>query len=203
MKEGQTEIYYLTGENRSLVEASALTSRRSTTAATRCSTLLDPIDEFMMRVMTEYQSKKFAALGKGAVDLGGSADEKKKEEEERKDREKALGGVLEAFQTQLDAHVKEVRVSTRLKESAVCLVDDENQLSPHLERLLNPGQPATARRRILEVNPNHPVLAGLQKRIEARADDPRVRDYIDLAVRPGAPGGRRGAARPAALQRRV
>ena len=80
------------------------------------------------------------------------------------------------------AHVKEVRVSTRLKESAVCLVDDENQLSPHLERLLNPGQPVATRRRILEVNPNHPVLAGLQKRIEARADDPRVQDYIDQFV---------------------
>ena len=71
-------------------------------------------------------------------------------------------------------------MSTRLKESAVCLVVDENQMSPHLERLLNPGQPAIARRRILEVNPNHPVLAGLQKRIEAKADDPRVQDYIDL-----------------------
>jgi molecular chaperone HtpG len=179
MKEGQEHIYYLTGESKALLEASPHLEAVKDKGY-EVLLLVDPIDEFMMRVMTEYQSKKFQALGKGAVDLGGSADEKKKEEEERKDREKALGSVLEAFQTRLDAHVKEVRVSTRLKESAVCLVDDENQLSPHLERLLNPGQPAPVRRRILEVNPNHPVLAGLQKRIEAKADDPRVQDYIDL-----------------------
>jgi molecular chaperone HtpG len=179
MKEGQEHIYYLTGESRGLLEASPHLEAVKDKGY-EVLLLVDPIDEFMMRVMTEYGSKKFQALGKGTVDLGGSADEKKKEEEDRKDREKAMGGVLEAFKTRLDAHVKDVRVSTRLKESAVCLVDDDNQLSPHLERLLNPGQPVQARRRILEVNPNHPVLAGLQKRIEAQADDPRVQDYIDL-----------------------
>ena len=179
MKEGQEHIYFLTGESRALLEASPHLEAVKDKGY-EVLLLVDPIDEFMMRVMTEYQSKKFQALGKGALDLGGSEDEKKKEEDERKDREKAMGGVLEAFQTRLDAHVKEVRVSTRLKESAVCLVDDDQGLSPHLERLLNPGQPVAVRRRILEVNPNHPVLAGLQKRIEAQADDPRVQDYIDL-----------------------
>ena len=179
MKEGQEHIYFLTGESRALLEASPHLEAVKDKGY-EVLLLVDPIDEFMMRVMTEYQSKKFTALGKGTVDLGGSADEKEKEEAERKDREQAMGGVLEAFKTRLDAHVKDVRVSTRLKESAVCLVDDEQGLSPHLERLLNPGQPIEKRRRILEVNPNHPVLAGLQKRIAAQADDPRVQDYIDL-----------------------
>ncbi len=179
MKEGQEHIYYLTGESRALLEASphleALKDKGYEVLL-----LVDPIDEFMMRVMTEYDSKKLQALGKGTVNLGGSADDKKKEEDERKDREKTMGDVLKAFQTQLDAHVREVRVSTRLKASAVCLVDDEDQLSPHLERLLNPGQPVQARRRVLEVNPDHPVIAGLQKRLSASADDARAKDYIDL-----------------------
>jgi molecular chaperone HtpG len=179
MKPGQERIYYLTGESRALLEASPhLEAVRE--KGYEVLLLVDPIDEFMMRVLTEYDGKKLQALGKGTVDLGGTADEKKKEEDERKDREKTVGSVLQAFQTQLDSTVREVRVSTRLKASAVCLVDDENQLSPHLERMLNPGQPVQTRRRILEVNPDHPVIAGLQRRLESKADDPRVKDYIDL-----------------------
>jgi len=87
------------------------------------------------------------------------------------------------LQQKLDAHVKEVRLSSRLTTSPACLVSAEHDYSPHLERLLRQGNLNTPKqRRILELNPTHPLLSKLQERVQRDKDDALLGDYAELLL---------------------
>ena len=89
--------------------------------------------------------------------------------------------LFEKLQGLLGEHIKQVRVSNRLKTSAVCLVADEHDMTPGLERLLaQAGQAGPKSKRILELNPSHPVLGRLQALYAENAEDPRLADYAHL-----------------------
>ncbi|MDP7640153.1 MAG: hypothetical protein QGG73_10645, partial [Candidatus Hydrogenedentes bacterium] len=106
---------------------------------------------------------------------------KKKDEEERKEQEKKFETLLECLQKKLDEVVKEVRISNRLHTSAACLVGDEDDLSPQLEEMMKSmGQDMPKTKRILEVNPGHPVVEKLQAIFEGDQKASELADHAEL-----------------------
>ena len=179
MGEGQEAIYFITGESRAAVEKSPhLEAFRA--KGYEVLYLVDPIDEIIAGHLTTFAEKPLKSVGKGEVELG-TEDERKKAEEARKAAQEAHASLLERLQGTLDEHIKAVRLSSRLTESAVCLVGDEADLSPGLERLLEAsGQAAPKQKRILELNPAHPLLAKMQGIYDADREDARLVDFAHL-----------------------
>lgn len=179
MKEGQNEIYYLTGESRSQVENSPhLETFKEKDYEVLY--LVDTVDELLIQTLHEYGGKKLKSAGKGTVALG-SEEEKKQTEEELKAKEEQLKPLLEALQKKLDEHVKQVRLTNRLTSSPVCLVGAEHDYSPQLEKLLQKGKGGGPKqRRIMELNPGHDILARMSERFEKDPSDPLLDDYANL-----------------------
>ncbi len=179
MKEGQDAIYYITGESRAAVENSPHLEA-FVDKGYEVLFLTDPVDEIVVGRMTEFDSKPLKSVGKGTADLG-TDEEKAAAEESRKEKQEAHASLLDRLGNTLEEHVKEVRLSTRLTTSPVCLVGDDGDMSPQLERLLEAsGQAMPKTKRIMELNPEHAVLAKLQTLYDANADDEAIVDYAHL-----------------------
>jgi molecular chaperone HtpG len=179
MKEGQNEIYYLTGDSRSVVENSphleALKEKGYESLF-----LLEPIDELLMPNLMEFQGKRLKAVGKGEIDLN-SGEEKERIQKDLKQKEEESSGLLEALQKALQDRVKEVRLSSRLVSSPACLVGSETDYSPQLERLLRKETGAAPKqRRTLELNPNHELFVKLRDRFGKNQEDGAVATYAEL-----------------------
>ncbi len=179
MKEDQTEIYYLTGESRSVVENSPhLEAFRE--RGYEVLFLVDPVDEFVMQNLGEFEGKKLRSAAKGAISLG-SDEERQKAKTELDEKEKEYSGFLEALAKELDRDVKEVHLSNRLTSSPACLVGGEYDMSPHLERLMQRAKGETTRqKRILELNPEHELVKGMYERFQKDASDPVLSKYATL-----------------------
>lgn len=163
MKEGQEHIYYLTGESREQVAASphleGLLERGYEVLY-----LTDPVDELLVQYLTEYEGKRLQSVGKGEIDLDDEKDEEEKDKE-LEEKEKSFEPLMERLQKELDEHVKHVRLSKRLTASPACLVGADHDYSPQLEKLLQKGKGGGPKqRRILELNPEHPVIARMGER---------------------------------------
>ncbi|MBM7459660.1 molecular chaperone HtpG [Rhodococcus coprophilus] len=179
MKDGQEEIYYITGESRQLLESSP---HMEAFEAKGIEVLLltDPVDEMWVTSVPEYDGKPFRSVAKGEVDLG-TDDEKKAAEAEREEQEKEFGELLTWLKESLDEHVKEVRLSSRLTTSPACIVGDTFSMSPALERMYRAsGQPMPRTKRILELNPAHPLVTGLRTAHGERNDDPALAETAEL-----------------------
>lgn len=179
MKPGQECIYYMTGETRKRVEQSPhLEAFRD--KGYEVIILCDPVDEVWAQSVDTFEDKELKSIGKGAVELPGG-EEKGEAEETRKKQKETFGSLLEAMQKHLEDHVKEVRLSNRLTSSAACLVSGDNDLSPQLEQMMRAaGQSLPETKRILEVNPGHPLIEKLQEVFEASKEDARLKDYAQL-----------------------
>jgi len=176
MPSTQDRIVFLAGEQRSVLEhAPALEVFRH--RGWDVLLLTDPIDEFVLPSLTEYNGTPLVAADRYQPEL---------EPEEKKKVEEASG----LFQPLLDGlkgllpGLKDIRLSRRLKESAACLVADEGDMGANMERLLQKmgragdlGGPA---QRVLELNPEHPAVQALQKLHGADPSDPRVDAYAHL-----------------------
>lgn len=163
MAEGQSEIHYIVGESREMAEQSP--HLEALKAQGREVLLMtEPIDEFVVEALTEYKGKKLLAADKGAPPS-----------EVGEEQQKQFKSLLEFVKGRMD-EVKEVRLSTRLKDSAACLVSDEGEASAHMERLLKRlGRPdAPESKRILELNPAHPAVEAMQRLHEKDATDARI-----------------------------
>jgi molecular chaperone HtpG len=165
MKEGQTEIYYLTGESRKVVENSPHLERLREKGH-EVLYLVDPIDELFAQLVREHDGKKLVSAAKGAA-----ADADKLAE-----KEKELGALVQTLESKLEEHVKKVRLTARLTKSPACLVGDEFDWSPGLERLMRQNAEGPRQKRILELNPDHPIVQGLRARFEKDRADPKVAD---------------------------
>jgi molecular chaperone HtpG len=180
MQKGQDEIFYINGESRAALEGSPYLEALKA-KGWEVIFFTDAVDEVVISRIEDVEGKKLRAAGKGEIKLS-EEDEKKKAArvEEHKD-------LLAALQTKLDDRVKEVRFSDRLTESAVCLVPDENAMSAQLEAILKRSQQdVPENKRILELNPTHPVVAKLKKMFEADAKDAALTDYAELLYGQGA-----------------
>ncbi len=167
----QKEIYYMTGPDRATAEASPyLEVFKEKGFEVLLAT--DDIDDLIITRLESYQEKEFQSALKGDLDLG---DAKKEE------KQKEYGDLLTMMQEQLKEVVGAVRVSGRLKDSAVCLVAGEHDLDPQMEKMFRAmGQNVPKGQRALEVNPDHPLIARMQTLFAADAKSDRLREYVDL-----------------------
>ena len=179
MREDQESIYFMTGESREAVEASPhLEAFRE--KGYEVLLLTDPVDEIWTQSVFEFEGKQFQSIGKGAIDLG-SEEEKKEAQAARKKEQEAHASLLECLKQKLEEHVKDVRLSSRLTSSAACLVGEAGDISPQLEQLMRAtNQKLPPVKRILELNPNHPILDKLQAIYDANREDSRLGQYAEL-----------------------
>ncbi|PKN16586.1 MAG: molecular chaperone HtpG [Deltaproteobacteria bacterium HGW-Deltaproteobacteria-23] len=181
MPEGQKEIYFITGTSRDMVANSPhLEAFRS--KGYEVLYLTDPVDEWVVQALTEYDGKRLKAVDRGDVELD-SEDERKAKEEKKKETQEQYKGVLELIQEKLAEEVKEVRLSSRLTESACCLVADEYGMNANMERIMKAmNQDVPKSKRILELNPNHPIMQTLGKMYDSDKADPKLADYCELLL---------------------
>jgi len=181
MKDGQDEIYYLTGESRSVVENSPHLEGFKENGY-EVLYLTEPVDELLVQYLMDYEGKKLKSAGKGNVKLG-SPEEKEQVEKALKEREEESSELLQFLQRTLDQHVKQVRLSSRLVSSLACLVGTETDYSPQLERLLQKGKGGGPKqRRILELNPNHEIFVKMQERFNRNKLDSVLVDHAELLL---------------------
>ena len=179
MKAGQPAIYHVTAASREVAERSPhLEAFRA--RGYEVLFFLDPIDELWLRLPREFETKPFTSVAKGAVDLGTDA-EKKQEETAREEASERFRDLLLALRAKLQDEVRDVRLSGRLTSSPACLVGEAGDLSPQLEELLRrSGQDVPKVKRVLELNPTHPLVTGLQAFHAAHPADERFTRYAEL-----------------------
>lgn len=179
MGEGQSEIFYMTGESRSMIENSPhLEAFRD--KGIEVLVLTDPVDEVWVDAVGEFDGKPLRSVAKGQVDLEGEAasDEAKPE---RVEREKSFEALLSWMTTALADEVKEVRLSSRLTSSPACLVGEAHDVTPTLEKMYRAmGQEVPRVKRTLELNPGHPLVVGLRGAHEDRGDDPGLAQTAEI-----------------------
>lgn len=179
MPSEQKDIYYIVGENRAIVENSPhLEAFRAKGFDVLFMT--EPIDEFVVMNMFKYGEKTMKAVGKGEIDID-SEDEKKAKKEKEDLAKKEYSSLLEFMQKKLNENVKEVRFSKRLTDSACCLVGDAYDQSPYMERIMkamNQNMPKT--KRVLELNPDHPIVSSMKKLYEKNSENPKLGEYAEL-----------------------
>ena len=177
MSEGQTEILYLCGDDMGVLRSSPYLEGCK---AKGLDVLLlnEPIDPFFCEGLSEYKEKKLKA-----VDAGGSDDESEIPEETTK----AYSSLMETLDGMFD-ELKSLRLSTRLKESAACLVAGNEHMNAQMERIMRQmsGGEAPAMERILELNPEHPAVKHLLALHDANAENKAVellgRVFYDQAL---------------------
>ena len=174
MPEAQKDIYYVAAENLATAQASphieALKQQGFEVLF-----MVDPIDEWVVDVLREFDKTPLTSAAKGALDLPEDADRKQQKEQAQKD----LAPVLSRMHKVLEEKVKEVRVTDRLTDSPACLVTDEGGISAHQERILREaGHQLPEQKRILELNPQHPVV--LKLRALADGNEERFQQWTTL-----------------------
>ncbi|MET7933048.1 molecular chaperone HtpG [Streptomyces sp. NPDC005322] len=180
MREGQQNIYYMTGESRSIIESSP---HMEAFQAKGLEVLLltDPIDELWVDAVPEFDGKQLRSIAKGQVDLDSEEEKNEEAEAEREQRQKDFADLLSWMTTTLGDHVKEVRLSSRLTTSPACIVGDTHDVTPALENIYRAmGQHVPETKRILELNPTHPLVSGLRTAHGERGDDPGLADTAEL-----------------------
>jgi molecular chaperone HtpG len=173
MKEGQEEIYFVTGS--SLEEA--LKSPHLEAFLEKDYEVLVMLDEVDDIIMTgfEYKNKKLKSVTRGDVKL------KTDESAEHEKTQKEYAKIIDLMKEQLKDYVKDVRVSARLKDSPCCLVSDEGDLDPQTAQFLKAmGQPIPESKRVLEINGNHRLLKVIEKLFEKDRKSAQLARYIDL-----------------------
>jgi molecular chaperone HtpG len=179
MKDGQRQIFYATGESRQqILNSPHLEAFKA--KGYEVLLLTDAVDEIWLGTVTEFDGKPLQSVAKGEVDLD-TEEEKTAHEAERKEREKDFADLLAWLKETLTEHVKEVRLSTRLTDSPACLITDAFGITPTLARMYRAsGQDVPVEKRTLELNPDHPLVTGLQQAHKDRADDPAVAETAEL-----------------------
>ncbi|MBI4697999.1 MAG: molecular chaperone HtpG [Nitrospirae bacterium] len=174
MKEGQEDIYYITGTSLITIKNSPYLEAFKEKGYDVL-IMLDEIDDFIMSGLHEYKGKKLKSVIKGEIALDKS--DKADKEKSKKIYEK----LLELIKYQLKDEVKDVRLSGRLKDTACCLVTDEGDIDPQMEKLLKAmGQAVPDSKRILEINPAHPLFEAMNSIFEKEQKSVVLEEYIKL-----------------------
>ncbi|SDY29624.1 molecular chaperone HtpG [Amycolatopsis xylanica] len=177
MKDGQEHIYYLTGASRSTIENSPHMEAFSAKGY-EVLILTDAVDEMWVDSIGEFDGKRFQSIAKGQVDLD-TEEEKKDAESERDQQQKDFASLLTWMTKSLEENVKEVRLSSRLTTSPACIVGDAHDVTPTLEKMYRAmGQDVPHIKRILELNPAHPLVTGLRKAHDEGKDDADLAELL-------------------------
>ena len=182
MKEGQKDIYYITGESRAAVAQSPFIETLKKKGL-EVLYLVDPIDEYMVQQMKDYDDKKLKSVTKEGLDLDETEDEKKKQEEEKAKFEP----LCKLMKDILGDKVEKVVVSYRIDESPCVLVTSEYGWSANMERIMkaqalrdSSSSSYMVSKKTLELNPRHQIVDELRKKADVDQSDKTVKDLVWL-----------------------
>ena len=178
MPEHQKVIYYATGKDRVSVERlpqMELLREKNIEVLY----LIDHVDEFAIDTLREYQGKSFQSVSRGDLNLDDIDSSGSKKDIEAIGKENA--SLIQAIKDQLHDKISDVKISNRLKSSAVCLVSDDKGISLAMEQILSEMNKIMFKaNRILELNSDHAVFAALKNLYETAPDSEAFKDYCDL-----------------------
>ena len=158
MKEGQENIYYITGDSLDVAKRSPQLEGFKAKGI-EVLFLTDAVDDFWLQMVPDYDGKKFQSVTRGSADLGDKKDGDDKQDEKTTPEMAALIGILKA---NLEGSVKDVRLSSRLTDSAVCLVADDGDMDIHLQKILQQHQQLDQTTlRVLEINADHALIKAI------------------------------------------
>ena len=178
MKDGQQKIYYAVGKDKESIDALPQTELLKDRELDVLY-LSDPVDEFAIEALHEYDGKSFHSVSRGDLDLDDDTfkEEKKKNEDLAKDNE----GLLQDVKKALESKVVDVRLSNRLKSGAVCLVADAAGPSVAMEQAFaGADNPFMKARRILEINPHHELFNKLKTLHDGETNKDAFKEYSEL-----------------------
>jgi len=182
MKEGQKDIYYITGESKKALENSPFLEKLKKKGY-EVLYMVDPIDEYAMQQLKEFDGKKFVCITKEGLVLDESEEEKKKKEELKS----AFEGLCKTVKEILGDKVEKVQLSDRIVNSPCVLVTGEYGWSANMERImkaqaLRDSSMSTymTSKKTLELNPSHPIIVELKKKADADKSDKTVKDLVWL-----------------------
>merc|ERR1712139_591557 len=182
MKEEQKDIYYITGETKASVEAAPFIEQLKKRGL-EVLFMTDPIDEYCVQQLKEYDGKKLKAVTKEGLDLEKTEDEKKEFEEKKA----ACETLCKLMNEVLGDKAEKVVVSDRLSSSPCCLVTGEYGWSANMERIMKAQalkdssmSGYMASKKTMEVNPTHAIIQSLRSRADEDKNDKTVKDLIWL-----------------------
>jgi molecular chaperone HtpG len=182
MKEGQNDIYYITGESVASVDASPFIETLKKKGI-EVLYMVDPIDEYCVQQLKEYEGKKLKSVTKEGLDLEEDEDEKKKLEEQKA----AYEGLCKLIKEVLSDKIEKVVVSHRIAESPCVLVTSEFGWSANMERIMKAQALRDSSmtsymvsKKTMEINPNHPIMKELLSKATADKSDKTVKDLVWL-----------------------
>jgi len=128
------------------------------------------VDEWVVQSLTEYDGKPLKSAEKGDLEL-----------EQNKQDQEEFNALFGFIKSKLEANVKEVKASSRLKDSVSCLTGDAQDMSAYMEKLLKAsGQPVPEVKRVLEINLTHPLISKIKALFETDRDNPALKNYCEL-----------------------
>jgi len=182
MKENQKAIFYITGESKEIVENSSFVERikkRGMEVLYMC----DPIDEYAVQQLKEYDGKNLVSVTKEGLELPDDEEEKKKLEEDKAKYE----NLCKVMKDILDKKVEKVVVSNRLVSSPCCIVTSQYGWSANMERIMKAQalrdtstMGYMAAKKHLELNPDHSVMRTMREKVESDKNDKSVKDLVVL-----------------------
>merc|ERR1712173_149715 len=182
MKENQKDIYYITGENREVVAASAFVERLKKRGF-ECVYMTEPIDEYVVQQLKEYDGKNLVSVTKEGLELPEDEEEKKKREEDKAKFE----NLCKVMKDILDKKVEKVVVSNRLVNSPCCIVTSQYGWTANMERIMKAQalrdtstMGYMAAKKHLEINPDHSIIENLRAKADADKNDKSVKDLVLL-----------------------
>jgi len=182
MKEGQKDIFYITGESKAAVQNSPFLEALKKKGY-EVLFMVDPIDEYAVQQLKEYDGKKLKSCSKEGLDLEDSEEEKKKKEEEKA----ATEGLCKLIKEILGDKVEKVVVGTRIVDSPCVLVTGEYGWTANMERIMKAQalrdssmSSYMASKKTMEINASHPIVRELRSKADADKSDKTVKDLVWL-----------------------
>jgi len=182
MKENQKHIYYITGESRDVVSTSAFVER-VLKRGYEVLYMTEPIDEYVVQQMKEYDGKQLVSVTKEGLELPEDEEEKKKYEEDKSTYEP----LCKIMKDILDKKVEKVVVSNRLVDSPCCIVTSQYGWTANMDRIMkaqalrdSSTMGYMAAKKHLEINPDHSIIQSLHQKATADKNDKAVKDLVML-----------------------
>merc|ERR1719163_2123190 len=182
MKENQKDIYYITGESKEVVAASAFVERLKKRGL-EVVYMTEPIDEYVVQQLKEVDGKTLVSVTKEGLELPEDEEEKKKHE----DAKAKFEGLCKVMKDILDKKVEKVVVSQRLVNSPCCIVTSQYGWTANMERIMKAQalrdtstMGYMAAKKHLEINPDHSIIANLKEKADVDKNDKSVKDLVLL-----------------------
>jgi len=182
MKENQKDIYYITGESKQVVDQSSFVERVRKRGY-EILYMTEPIDEYCVQQLKEYEGKKLVSVTKEGLELPEDDEEKKKREQDKEKYEQ----LCKLMKDILDKKVEKVVISNRLVSSPCCIVTSQYGWSANMERIMKAQalrdtstMGYMAAKKHLEINPDHSIIKTLKTKVDQDKNDKSVKDLVML-----------------------